>query len=59
MIVYKATDEGRKCVCGASMREDDDNTLCPKCRARVRWWRRTEGRRNHPRHARSHRDDGR
>jgi hypothetical protein len=59
VIVYKTADEGRKCVCGATIREDDDDTLCPKCRARVRWLRRTEGRRNRPRQRRAHRNDGR
>lgn len=59
MNVHKTTEEGRKCVCGATICEGDDNTLCPKCRARARWQRRTEGRRNHPRQPRAHRNEGR
>lgn len=59
MKLHQATDEGRKCECGAAIREDDRNTLCPKCRARIRWHRRTEGRRTHPRPLRTHGPEGR
>jgi len=49
MHIHPTPDEDRICLCGALISEDDGNQLCPKCRSRARWQRRTEGRRRHPR----------
>ncbi|MGH3026453.1 MAG: hypothetical protein ACRDLR_08410, partial [Gaiellaceae bacterium] len=47
--IHSTPEDDMFCQCGALISEDDDNVLCPKCRARVRWQRRAEGRRRHSR----------
>jgi hypothetical protein len=59
MNVHLIADQGSKCECGAAIHDNDHHTLCPKCRARARWQRRTEGRRLHPRQQQSRRFEGR
>jgi hypothetical protein len=49
MHIHPTSGEEQFCPCGAVISEDDRNLLCPKCRSRARWQRRTEGRRRHPR----------
>lgn len=59
MTVHLITEQGPKCECGAAIHDDSRNTLCPKCRDRVRWQRRNAGRQHHPRQQRSRRPEGR
>ena len=54
MHVHPAPEDDRLCPCGALISKNDDSPLCPKCRARVRWLRRTDGRRRHPRREQTH-----
>jgi DNA-directed RNA polymerase subunit RPC12/RpoP len=47
--IHPTPEEDKFCPCGALISEDDHNELCPKCRSRLIWLRRTEGRRRHAR----------
>lgn len=45
MHIHPITEESKICPCGAVISEDEHKDLCAKCRLRVRWARRAEGRR--------------
>lgn len=49
MHIHSTPEEDNYCPCGALISEDDRNKLCPKCRSRMRWQRRAEGRQRHAR----------
>ncbi len=47
--IHSTPQDETYCACGALISEDDRNTLCRKCRSRMRWARRDQGRRRHAR----------
>jgi hypothetical protein len=56
--IHPTSYEGLTCPCGAVISEDEHSGLCAKCRSRVRWNRRTVGRRRQQR-AEARRNGGR